>query len=248
MEGHRIYVGTSGWSVLSRPERRALGGPGPLLARYGRVFPAVEVNTTFYRSHRPGTYARWAELVPEGFRFAVKMPRWITHLGRLRRLDGLEPFLTEVRHLGPKLGPVLVQLPPSLRYDPEPVETFFAALRGLYDGPCACEGRHGSWFSEEAGAMLGRWRIARVVADPAPIPAEPEPGGCGELVYVRLHGRPRMYYSAYAPAELEAWIGRLLRWAKRGPVWCFFNNTASQEGLENARYTWERLQAECGSP
>nr|BCX00954.1 MAG: hypothetical protein KatS3mg041_1000 [Bacteroidota bacterium] len=228
-----IRVGISGWSLLSRTERDMLPGRGPVLARYGRLLEAVEVNTTFYRSHAPETYRRWAEQVPEEFRFAVKMPGWLTHRGRLRRLEGLERFIAEVQHLGPKLGPVLVQLPPSLRFCAQAAEVFFRALRDRFSGPVACEAREASWFSEEADRLLADLRIARVVADPAPVAGELWPGGWPEWVYVRLHGRP-MYYGVYEEEEIRRWAERLLGWSASAPVWCFFNNTASARALEAA--------------
>jgi uncharacterized protein YecE (DUF72 family) len=217
-------VGTAGWSI---PPRHAACFPeqGSHLERYSQRFAAVEINSSFYRPHRPSTYARWAASVPADFRFAVKLPREITHTRRL--VDVTEPlarFLSEVLVLGPKLGPVLVQLPPSLAFRPEPVDDFLRRLRDAFDGPVVCEPRHPSWFTDTVDRLLAEHRIGRVAADPAPVPAAAEPGGDRALRYYRLHGSPRMYYSAYAPEYLAALARRLA--LGDGEVWCVFDNTA----------------------
>ncbi len=124
-----IRVGCAGWSV---PKEHAARFPevGSHLERYAGRFPAVEINSSFYRPHRPATYARWAEAAPAGFRFAVKIPREITHLRRLRDPEGpLERFLAECGALGNALGPLLVQLPPSLAFEDTVAASYFAALR-----------------------------------------------------------------------------------------------------------------------
>jgi len=111
---------------------------------------------TFHRSHKPHTFARWAEAVPEGFRFAVKMPKRISHELRLLGTgDPLRRFWEEVRDLDPKLGPLLLQLPPSLVYDPLIVEPFFELLRASTNHhPIVCEPRHPTWFDVEADGLL----------------------------------------------------------------------------------------------
>ena len=158
----------------------------------------------------PSTYARWAAETPEGFAFAVKVPKEITHTRRL--VDAAEPldrFLAETAALGPKRGPLLVQLPPSLAYDAEVVGSFLSVLRRRYDGGVACEPRHPSWFAAEVDRELSDHDVARVAADPAVVPPAAEPGGWGGLVYYRLHGSPQMYYSAYPAGYLEALATRL---------------------------------------
>lgn len=107
---------------------------------------AVEINSSFYRLHRTTTYERWAASVPESFRFAVKVPKAITHEHRLKNADDLlDRFLSEVSGLGPKLGPLLVQLPPSLRFEDGVADIFLSELRSRVEGPLVCEPRHTSW-------------------------------------------------------------------------------------------------------
>src|SRR3954454_9883513 len=130
---NEVRVGCAGWSI---PKAHASHFPetGSHLGRYAQRFRAVEINSSFYRPHRPSTYARWAAETPEHFEFSVKMPREITHKRRL--IDATEPldhFLAETAELGSKRGPLLVQLPPSLIFRDRAVGTFFAALRRRYD-------------------------------------------------------------------------------------------------------------------
>jgi uncharacterized protein YecE (DUF72 family) len=198
---------------------------GSALERYAARFDAVEINSCFYRSHRPATYARWAAATPDGFRFAVKLRQTITHDRRLMDVDEpLAAAIAEARMLGDKLGPLLVQLPPSLAFDRVIAERFLAMLRSLHDGPVALEPRHPSWFALEPEALLRAYRVARVAADPARHPLAGVPGGWPDLAYWRLHGSPRIYYSAYSAEVLAAMAVQL----RRGPaveVWCVFDNT-----------------------
>ncbi|MGE0224672.1 MAG: DUF72 domain-containing protein [Acetobacteraceae bacterium] len=227
-----LWIGTAGWSV---PAAQAGHFPqqGSHLARYGQVFPAVEINSSFYRPHRPATYARWADTVPPGFRFAVKLPKRITHEARLEGAeDILARFLEETARLDRKRGPLLVQLPPSLAFDATICGAFFEMLRGRCDGPVACEPRHPSWFRDDVDLLLGRFRVARVAADPAVVPRAAEPGGWTELRYYRLHGSPRIYYSAYAPEHLARLRHHLF--GETGEVWCIFDNTAEGAAMHDA--------------
>ena len=209
---------------------------GSHLERYARCLPAVEINSSFYRPHRPATYAKWAGAVPPGFRFAVKMPKTITHEAKLGRTGGLlDPFLAQVAALGSKLGVLLVQLPPGLRFDRAVAEDFFAGLRARHAGAVACEPRHPSWFEPDAGALLRGARVARVAADPGPVPAASFPGGWDGLVYHRLHGSPKMYYSAYPEEFITRLAAEILdRQAAGADVWCIFDNTAAGAAMSNA--------------
>ncbi|HUR55701.1 MAG TPA: DUF72 domain-containing protein, partial [Gemmataceae bacterium] len=182
-----VRVGCAGWAL---PKEHAARFPptGSHLARYAARFPMVEINSSFYRPHRPTTYARWAASVPADFRFAVKVPRTITHQRRLADPgDLLDSFLAEATQLGEKLGPLLVQLPPSLAFAAGVAGQFFEALRSRFDGDVVFEPRHPSWFEPAAERLVTGSRVARVAADPAVVPAAGEPGGWDGLVYYRLH-------------------------------------------------------------
>ncbi len=233
-----LRIGTAGWAI-PRPHAEGFPAEGVGLARYAARLRAAEINSSFHRPHRRGTYERWAATVPEDFRFAAKLPKAITHERRLVDIEApLDRFLGEVAGLGPKLGPLLVQLPPSLAFEAATAERFFATLRDCQAGhltretSVVCEPRHPSWFSPDADSLLRAWRVARVAADPAPVPEAAEPGGWPGLVYHRLHGAPRMYWSAYEPPALAALAERLA--ARRAETWCMFDNTASGAALGDA--------------
>jgi uncharacterized protein YecE (DUF72 family) len=246
--GHDVRVGCAGWSI---PGEHAGHFPeeGSHLARYAQRFPAVEINSSFYRPHRPSTYARWAAETPEGFAFSVKVPKEITH--RRRLVDAAEPldrFLAETAELGDKRGPLLVQLPPSLAFEAEVAGAFFAGLRRRYEGAVACEPRHATWFSAAGDRLLKGAEVARVAADPAVVPRAAEPGGSADLVYVRLHGSPRMYHSAYPAEALDALAKRLAGAAATAPAWCIFDNTALGAATTDALAVLHRLGASPAGP
>ena len=230
-----IRTGTAGWSIASA-HRGLFDDGGSLLERYATRFDASEINSSFHRPHRRETYARWADTVPAHFRFSAKLPRTITHEQRLRgALPLLDDFLAQAGGLGDRLGCLLVQLPPSLAFDARVAGTFFAGLRRRWDGGVACEPRHASWFAPRVDALWQRHAIARVAADPAPVPEAAEPGGHAGLCYWRWHGSPRIYYSAYDDAALLALAARVrASLPPRGEAWIVFDNTAHGHATPNA--------------
>lgn len=226
-------IGCAGWSIVAA-HRGLLGEGDNALARYATRFDIVEINSSFYRSHQAATYERWAAAVPASFRFAVKLPQTITHeLGLRRAREPLEQFLEEVEGLGRKLGGLLIQMPPSFAWDGRTANAFFTLLRFRHDGPVACEPRHASWFDPARDEFWKRYRISRVAADPSKIPGGDRPGGdTGDWRYWRWHGSPRMYYSRYEDAQLEA----LARDTKTAPRrnWVIFDNTAGGHAANDA--------------
>jgi uncharacterized protein YecE (DUF72 family) len=227
-----LRIGTAGWAIPTGAAD-SFSREGSSLERYSGRFRCAEINSSFHRSHRPDTWRRWAESVPDGFLFSAKLPKEITHKRRLADCAGpLDAALAEMAGLGGKLDILLVQLPPSLAFEPAVAEAFFAALRSGWDRNLACEPRHPTWFEPEADSLLADWRIARVAADPAKVPAAAEPGGWRGLAYYRLHGSPIMYRSSYDDGRLEAYAGRLAGGA--APAWCIFDNTASSAASDDA--------------
>lgn len=212
-----------------------VGGDGTHLQRYSRVLPCAEINSSFHRPHAPATYAKWAEATPQDFRFAVKLPGTITHDHRLTRARApLQRFLEESGGLGPRRGALLVQLPPSLAFESRVAGRFFTLLRTLHEGPVVCEPRHPTWFTPAADRLLVAHRVARVAADPAVVPDAARPGGWTELVYYRLHGSPRTYWSSYDDQVLEALASTFRVVRLQAETWCIFDNTASGAALANA--------------
>lgn len=230
-----LLVGCAGWSV---PKADAASFPveGGHLERYAATFPAVEINSSFYRPHRPATYAKWADSVPEGFRFSVKVPRAITHDARMVDVEQrLVQFAHEAGELGEKLGCLLVQLPPKFGFVDEPARLLFRQLHDIFGRTIAFEARHPSWFSEAATELLVDSRVVRVIADPAAGQPGPHVPTSSDTLYVRLHGTPRIYYSRYMPEYVESVRRELAHQTALGKTcWCIFDNTAAFEAVPNA--------------
>jgi uncharacterized protein YecE (DUF72 family) len=242
-----IHLGCAGWN-LPRTAQEDFPAKGTHLTRYAARFPAVEINSSFARSHRPATYARWADSVPASFRFSVKLPRSITHEAGLADTQSLlDDFLKEATALGDRLGCLLIQLPPSLGFNAKVAPAFLRDLRSRHAGAVAIEPRHPEWFSDEADQALTEFRIARVRADPVLVLDGMSAGGWPGLLYLRLHGAPRVYYSSYGEEFLNAIAGWLAAAVKRGlPAWCIFDNTARGAGVENALQVLKKIKATPG--
>lgn len=232
-EPGRIFVGCAGWS-LGREHGPAFPGDGTHLQRYARHFNTAEINSSFYRPHRPQTYARWAESVPADFRFSVKIPKLISHEHRLQGCaPALDVFLGQCGELGERLGCLLLQLPPSLAFEPGVAEVFFTGLRERFAGQVVIEPRHETWVQAES--PLTHWRITQATVDPSRLSNDSQPAGWPGLRYWRLHGAPRLYYSAYEEDYLARLAVALKAEAQGGaPTWCIFDNTASGAATGNA--------------
>jgi uncharacterized protein YecE (DUF72 family) len=233
----RPRIGLAGWSEAVSRQRTHFPTEGSGLTRYAATFNFVEVNVTFYRAVRESTFAGWAEQTPEDFRFSVKLNRSVTHAARLSVNARLEEALGPMRALGDKLAALLVQLPPSLTFDPAVAADFLGRLRAAYDGTVAWEPRHPDWDLHEAQLLLAAHGITRVTTD-IPGPETPcAPSGA----YVRLHGEPRRYRSPYSSDQLRSladWID-----ASDGPDLIVFDNTAGPAGVSNARELQSLLAA-----
>jgi uncharacterized protein YecE (DUF72 family) len=221
-------VGTAGWSVPTGKKEQETH-----LYRYSRTLSCVEINSSFYRPHRATTWAKWAKETPPNFRFSIKAPKTVTHEEKLRNpAPLLKAFFEQIQPMHEKMGPILLQLPPSLSFDFALADDFFSLLRGLYEGEVVLEPRHATWFTTSADALLKRLAIARVAADPPkgdPIAAMPS--GDTRLAYYRLHGSPRIYYSNYEDEFLTAFGTEV---ESRDNVWIIFDNTALSYAYSNA--------------
>jgi uncharacterized protein YecE (DUF72 family) len=236
--GDRLRFGAAGWGVATRYATEFPAG-GSHLERYARRFSAVEITSSFYRHHRLATYQRWAQRVGPEFRFSVKIPKALTHHGHLghSQNDDLDRFLLETAGLGPKLRVLLVQLPPSLEFVSMDAERFFATLRQRIDSRVAvvCEPRHASWNSDAVEALFKEQGVSRAAVDPARWAEDALPGGDRRLAYFRMHGSPRIYFSAYERPRLEELARRLEEETQRADeVWCIFDNTAHGHALGDA--------------
>ncbi len=233
LPGRQIRVGIAGWNNPpgKRNERRPHESH---LAYYGSRFSCVEINSSFYKTHRAATYERWRDETPAHFRFSVKMPRSITHEARLRRAAReVSRFYDEIDLLRPKLRAVLVQLPPALEFSVKTTRTFFEAVPPKRGTIITCEPRHASWFSAAADAVLRELNVTRVAADPARCAGAGEAGGARRFAYFRWHGTPCLYYSKYSDAQLHTFATEVRR-SKAREIWCIFDNTARHAAWEDA--------------
>ncbi|MDF3299971.1 DUF72 domain-containing protein [Streptomyces tropicalis] len=229
-----LFVGTSGWQY--RDWRGVLYPQGcPVrrwLEEYAAQFATVELNNAFYRLPERETFAGWRARVPPDFVVAVKASRYLTHIRRLREpAEPVARLMTHAAGLGDRLGPVLLQLPPTLRGDP-----------GLLDACLACfpagtrvavEPRHPSWETERVRAVLRAHGAALCWADVAARPATPlwRTAGWG---YVRFHaGRARAHH--YGRRSLETWADRIATtWPAGADVYAYFNNDVAGAAVQDA--------------
>jgi uncharacterized protein YecE (DUF72 family) len=228
----RLRIGCSGWNYDSWREP-VYGGAAPArwLGLYARRFDTVEVNATFYRLPRRAAVERWVEQTPDGFVFAVKASRYLTHVRRLRDLGrGLDRFfdpLEPLREAG-RLGPVLWQLPETFRRDDERLA---AALERLPPAEHAWEFRHPGWFAPDVYALLREHGCALVVGDTPQRPFQPL-ALTASWTYVRFHHGHRGRRGNYSESELREWAARLAR--LRRPGWAYFNNDWEAFAVRNA--------------
>ncbi|HET8568344.1 MAG TPA: DUF72 domain-containing protein [Candidatus Limnocylindria bacterium] len=240
----RALIGTSGWMYDHWAGRFYPNGlaKAKWLAHYAERFDTVELNNPFYRQPSRETFERWRDAVPERFVYTVKLNRFITHLKRLAiEPESVERSYGTMAGLGTKLGVVLVQLPPRMRFDAARLERFMR-LVSRRRRRHAIEPRDGSWFAEEALALLRRRGIALCVQDSAKWPTRPEVV-TAPFVYLRFHGPERLYASGYSDAQLAAWAERIRGWLGRGlDVYAYFNNDVPDHAPRDAM----RLRAMLG--
>lgn len=222
---HRVRIGCSGWSYQDwRDNFYPAGTPSSRwLSHYASVFDTVEVNATFYRLPKQGTVKDWAEQTPDGFLFAVKGSRYLTHMRRLREIKvGLRRFwkpLEPLREAG-KLGPVLWQLPERFSRNDEVLAD---ALAELPPGQHCFEFRHPSWFAKDVYTLLSEHGAGLVLGDDARRPL-PSASPVGPLVYLRLHYGSRGRGGNYSERELASWRRRIAAWRSKRRVFAYFNN------------------------
>jgi uncharacterized protein YecE (DUF72 family) len=237
-KGH-IHIGTSGWHYK---EWKGIYYPPDIRTRdwlsyYANEFATTEINSSFYRLPSEETAANWTGMVPDDFKFCPKMSRFLTHMKKLR--DPEEPLLRFFSRFDPmlhKMGPILLQLPHMVIYNPDVVRHFFSLLKEQYgDYRFALEVRHESWLEDEPVALMKKYEIAFVISQ----------SGVGwpykELVtskniYVRFHGPRALYASSYDDDTLRYFASLFRKWKSKGhEVWAFFNNDVGCLAIENAK-------------
>jgi len=246
MVKRRLRIGCSGWNYKSW---RGPFYPDRLPARewlpyYATVFDTVEANGTFYRLPEKTTFASWRAQTPASFEMAVKASRFLTHMKRLRDPDEpLRRLFGRAQALGPRLGPVLYQLPPTFRLDAPRLEAFLAAIARTPGRKRShvFEFRHPSWYTTEIFELLERHAATLCLHDK--LGSEIAEPFIGPIVYVRFHGTSGCYHGSYTARQLDAWARRLTsRAPTRAPIYAYFNNDPGAAATANAVALRERLR------
>ncbi|WP_118952638.1 DUF72 domain-containing protein [Taibaiella helva] len=232
-----IHIGTSGWSY-----KHWKGGFYPItlpakqyLAYYTEHYDTVEINSSFYHLPLETTVLNWIAQVPEGFRFCVKMSRFLSHMKKLTEPgEPLARFFDLFAPMKAFMGPVLIQLPANLPFDAGVVHPFYEALQRDYkDYRFAMEVRHTSWLERESFALMEHYGIILVFAQARGFPYTETI--TAKDIYLRLHGPGKLYDSGYDEKALAAYARKIEQWQAQGQeVWVFFNNDMHHHALENA--------------
>jgi uncharacterized protein YecE (DUF72 family) len=228
-----IRIGSAGWYYDHWREVFYPAGlrPADRLGYYVRHFNAVEINNSFYKLPEVSTLEAWRAATPAGFCFAVKASRYLTHMKKLRDPDAaLANFLPRIEVLGSRLGPILFQLPPHWRANPERLELFLRALPARHR--YAFEFRDPSWHTDAIYALLERHRAAFCIFDLAGFQSDTVV--TTDLVYVRLHGPQGRYGGSYSRAALRTWARRIERWSRTAAVHFYFDNDIAGHAPRNA--------------
>jgi uncharacterized protein YecE (DUF72 family) len=229
-----IRIGCSGWNYRDwrgrfygeqLPAKRWFGF-------YAETFDTVEINNSFYRLPTPETYRKWRDQAPDGFCYAVKASRFLTHNKKLKDPEApLGLLIGNARHLGEHLGPILYQLPPGWRLNPERLEHFLKQLPR--DLTHVLEFREKSWLTEDVLALLDAHAVAFCTHD---MPGMEVPRwASGKAAYVRFHGPKDKYRGRYPDEVLQDWADWMIVQAKQGrPVWAYFNNDIGGAAIHDA--------------
>ncbi|GAB2841160.1 DUF72 domain-containing protein [Lentzea nigeriaca] len=230
-----IRVGTSGWRYPEWRDGFYRGIPQRRwLSHLARHFGTIEINGSFYRLQPPSSYQKWAAETPDDFLFAVKGSRLITHHKRLRHIeDALQNFTSSLA-LGTKQGPILWQLPSTLRFDPAVLKDFLAALP---PGRHAFEPRHESFRTDAYFDLLQQHNVAHVVSDAPTFPCIE--AVTADFAYIRLHGHDELYISSYSDEQLDEWASKIRDWDR--DTFVYFDNTMKGAAPGNAQKLAQRL-------
>jgi uncharacterized protein YecE (DUF72 family) len=219
------WIGTSGWQYDSwrgrlYPEQLA---KRRWLEHYAERFRTVELNASFYRLPARDAFRRWHDQTPEDFVFAVKASRYLTHIRRLRDPAGPVARLLEAAEpLGSKLGPVLLQLPPTMAAEPDRLDATLACFPRAVR--VAVEFRHRSWYRDEIRSILAAYGAALCLSDRHGRPQQPEPWRTAGWSYLRLHHGIASPRPCYGRTSIDSWARRMAERWRRGDVYVFFNN------------------------
>ena len=234
MKKGTCFIGTSGWYYQHwygpfYPEGLS---KEKLLPYFAQSFNTVELNNTFYHLPKETTVKGWYKKAPKDFVFAVKASRFITHIKRLANLgDSLEVFLKRAYLLRRKLGPILYQLPPSMKKDSKRLRSFLEKLPKKERN--VVEFRHWSWLDEEIFSLLKEFSVAHCIISMPNFPIVVK--ATADFVYIRMHGGSILYRSNYSRAKLKTCAGWIKKFLKDGlDTYVYFNNDAYGYAVKNA--------------
>jgi uncharacterized protein YecE (DUF72 family) len=239
----RVFVGTSGWSYDHwvgpfYPEGLSVAGR---LEYYAARFGSVEINNSFYRLPEEQTLRQWRARVPAGFTFSAKASRYITHMKKLKDAqEATGRFLSRMRVLGDRLGPVLFQLPPRWNFDAARLAGFLGFLDA--DLRYSFEFRDHSWLNHASYSLLGRHHAALCIYDLDGFESPREV--TADFVYLRLHGPDGPYQGCYGEQALSDWARAVAAWSRQGlDVYCYFDNDQHGHAALNAAALRDLLDA-----
>ena len=244
-ERKKFYIGTSGWSyshwkeVFYPPKLK----PTDYLGFYSKSFSITEINTSFYHLPKLQTVLNWVAKVPENFRFCPKLSRYITHMKKLNEPEEpLQRFFEVFEPMKNVMGPVLIQLPPSLKFNYDTAEYFFKVLKKNYkEYEFVLEVRHNTWLGEESLTLMTKYDLGFVISQSGKRFPYSETV-TSKNIYVRFHGPVQLYASSYSDEMLEDFAAKFRKWINQGHViWAFFNNDIHGYALVNANRLEELL-------
>ncbi|MBZ9572467.1 DUF72 domain-containing protein [Patescibacteria group bacterium] len=244
MKKAKLYIGTSGWAYshwegIFYPKKLSSEDK---LKYFSEYFKTTEINYSFYRLPRPSTYQNWYFWTPQGFVFAIKASRFITHIKRLKDVrEAWKVFIENALNLKEKLGPILFQFPPSFQATPENTERLERFLKLItkilhpipYTLRFAFEFRHKSWRDKKIYNLLKKYKVAWVIADSPRYPKEEVV--TTDFAYIRLHGSKVLFASKYTKKELKDLVQKIKKWLKTGDVYVYFNNDFHGFAIEDAK-------------
>ncbi len=237
LKRNAIFIGTSGWSYKHWKE---IFYPLDLkstewLLYYTKTFSITEINSSFYHLPKKETVENWVKKVPDNFLFCPKMSKYLTHFKRLNEPEEpLERFFEIFEPMKNKMGPVLVQLPPTLKFNYDVVENFYTVLKKKYrEYSFAMEVRHATWMEEESLTLMTKYDMAFVISQSGKRFPYAETV-TAKNIYVRFHGPKELYASDYDDETLQKFAALFKQWKKEGhTIWVFFNNDIFGYAIKN---------------
>jgi len=241
----KIHVGTSGWSYqhwkeIFYPPKLAAA---KWLPYYAGIFSTTEINGSFYRLPSEETVLKWDVQVPEDFLFCPKISRYLTHMKKLKDPEEpLERFFSVFEFMKKKMGPVLIQLPPMLKFDYDTAEHFYRLLKFAYSAyKFVMEVRHDTWLETDSLTLMTKYDIGLVISQSGDVFPYSEMV-TAKNIYVRFHGPAELYASSYSDEMLKLFAKKCKKWVKEGhEVWAYFNNDIHGHAVNDARRLLQML-------